>query len=49
MRERDAFVLAILQDPDNDVPRLRYADWLEGRGDPAGQFIRVQCEPIQRD
>jgi hypothetical protein len=26
------------------VPRLVYADWLDERGDPRGEFIRVQCE-----
>jgi uncharacterized protein (TIGR02996 family) len=39
----DAFLRAILQDPDDDVPRLVYADWLDERGDPRGEFIRVQC------
>ena len=40
----DAFLEAILQDPDDDTPRLVYADWLEEHGDPArAEFIRVQC------
>jgi uncharacterized protein (TIGR02996 family) len=30
--------------PDNDAPRLVYADWLDEQGDPRGEFIRVQCE-----
>src|SRR4029078_6739128 len=29
--------------PDDDAPRLVYADWLEERGDPRGTFVRVQC------
>src|SRR5262249_2503800 len=29
--------------PDDDTPRLVYADWLEERGDPRGEFIRLQC------
>jgi len=33
----------ILDQPHNDEPRLRYADWLEERNDPLGEFIRVQC------
>jgi uncharacterized protein (TIGR02996 family) len=41
-------VLAFLQDikenPDDDTPRLIFADWLEEHGDPRGEFIRVQCE-----
>jgi uncharacterized protein (TIGR02996 family) len=40
----DAFLRAIREDPDNDVPRLIYADWLDEQGDPRGEFIRVQCE-----
>ena len=38
------FLQAILADPDDDTPRLIYADWLEEQGDPRGEFIRVQCE-----
>jgi uncharacterized protein (TIGR02996 family) len=33
----------IVAEPDQDGPRLRYADWLEKRSDPRGEFIRVQC------
>jgi uncharacterized protein (TIGR02996 family) len=43
----DAFLEAILQDPDDDTPRLVFADWLEEQGDPANtaraEFVRVQC------
>jgi uncharacterized protein (TIGR02996 family) len=43
----DAFLDTILKDPDDDTPRLVYADWLEEHGGPAGaaraEFIRVQC------
>lgn len=39
-----AFLDAIWAAPDDDVPRLMYADWLMERGDPRGEFIRVQCE-----
>jgi uncharacterized protein (TIGR02996 family) len=34
----------ILAHPDDDVPRLVYADWLEERGDPRGEFVRAQVE-----
>jgi uncharacterized protein (TIGR02996 family) len=40
----DAFLQTIRDNPDDDGPRLVYADWLEERGDPLGEFIRVQCE-----
>src|ERR1043165_7811706 len=38
------FLQEIIADPDNDIPRLIYADWLEERGDPRGEFIRLQCQ-----
>src|SRR5262245_17563825 len=41
----DAFLAEICEHPDDDVPRLVYADWLADNGDPdRGDFIRVQCE-----
>lgn len=43
MTYHDAFLQAILENPDEDAPRLIYADWLEERGDPRGEFIRIQC------
>lgn len=39
----DAFLHEILAHPDDDAPRLIYADWLDEHGDPRGEFIRVQC------
>jgi uncharacterized protein (TIGR02996 family) len=36
-------LLAILKDPENDGLRLAYADDLEQKGDPRGEFIRIQC------
>ena len=33
---------AILEEIDGDTPRLVYADFLEERGDPRGEFIRLQ-------
>lgn len=43
--ELDALVQSVLAAPDDDVPRLVLADWLDehGRADYA-EFIRVQCE-----
>src|SRR5438552_114024 len=41
--EEAAFLRLIAAAPDDDAPRLIYADWLEERGDPRGSFIRVQC------
>jgi uncharacterized protein (TIGR02996 family) len=39
-----AFLEAIVADPEDDAPRLIYADWLDEQGDgPRAEFIRVQC------
>jgi uncharacterized protein (TIGR02996 family) len=38
-----SFLQAILDDPDDDAVRLIYADWLQERDDPRGEFIRLQC------
>ncbi|WP_166831438.1 TIGR02996 domain-containing protein [Thalassoroseus pseudoceratinae] len=48
MPQDSAFLEAILADPDEDLPRLIYADWLDEQGDPRGEFIRIQCELFQR-
>jgi len=41
-----AFLRAIVADPDDDAPRLVYADWLEDSGDPSrvarAELIRFQ-------
>jgi uncharacterized protein (TIGR02996 family) len=45
--QADAFLEAILENPDDDTPRLIFADWLDERGDSAStiraEFIRIQC------
>lgn len=48
MTRDEAFLEAIREQPDDDAPRLIYADWLEEHGGRAGaaraEFIRIQCE-----
>src|SRR5262245_39324456 len=44
MPDDEACLQAILANPDDDLPRLVYADFLDERGDPRGEFIRMQCE-----
>jgi uncharacterized protein (TIGR02996 family) len=40
-----ALLASILASPDDDLPRLVYADWLDENGDPArAEFIRTQIE-----
>jgi uncharacterized protein (TIGR02996 family) len=44
MSEADALLQNIIDNPDDDAPRLVYADWLEEHGDTErAEFIRVQC------
>ena len=48
MNDRDALFAAILAHPDEDTPRLAFADWLEEHGDPGyAAFIRKQIELAQ--
>jgi uncharacterized protein (TIGR02996 family) len=42
-----AFLDRVCADPDDDAPRLIFADWLDERGDPRGEFIRVQLALAQ--
>jgi uncharacterized protein (TIGR02996 family) len=45
MTEGDALLAAILATPDEDTPRLAYADWLDEHDQPfRAEFIRVQIE-----
>src|SRR5687768_1094845 len=45
MSDRDALLRAIIDNPDDDAPRLVYADWLDEHGDPdLAEFIRLQIE-----
>jgi uncharacterized protein (TIGR02996 family) len=38
-----ALLAAIRAAPDDDAPRLVYADWLTERGDPRGEYIALAC------
>src|SRR3954464_7715872 len=48
MADHEGFLQDILANPDDDAPRLIYADWLEEDGGAEGRdraaFIRLQCE-----
>jgi uncharacterized protein (TIGR02996 family) len=45
MSEADALLRAILDAPEDDAPRLVYADWLDEQGESArAAFIRVQVQ-----
>ncbi len=53
MSDRDALYAAILAHPDEDTPRLAYADWLDEHGNAKdkkhAEFIRAQCELAHLD
>jgi uncharacterized protein (TIGR02996 family) len=38
------FLAEIAAHPDDDTPRLVFADWLEEQGDARAEFIRAQCQ-----
>lgn len=48
MDNDEAFLRAIADNPAEDAARLVYADWLEERGDPRAEFLRVQHAFTQR-
>jgi uncharacterized protein (TIGR02996 family) len=39
----EALLADVVAEPDDDRPRLVYADYLQQRGDPRGELIAVQC------
>jgi uncharacterized protein (TIGR02996 family) len=39
-----AFIDAIAENPDDDTARLVYADWLDERGDPRAEYLRLEVE-----
>src|SRR5262249_13335930 len=54
MTDGAALLQAILADPEDDTPRLAYADWLEEHGGDESQharaeFIRLQVEFARRE
>ena len=50
MSDEDALLAAIAAHPDEDTPRLMYADWLDEHGQPVrAEFIRVQIELARKE
>src|SRR5262245_46162790 len=49
MTERDALLAAVLAEPDDDGPRLVFADWLDDHGEPErAELIRLQIDRVRR-
>ncbi len=44
MSDDAGFVQAIRHNPDDAALRRVYADWLDERGDPRGEYLRLQCQ-----
>jgi uncharacterized protein (TIGR02996 family) len=48
MTQEDAFLLDILENPDDDTPRRIFADWMLDHDDAViaarGEFVHVQCD-----
>jgi uncharacterized protein (TIGR02996 family) len=44
MSDDEPFLRAILATPEETVTRLMYADWLEERGDPRGEYLRLGAQ-----
>lgn len=38
------FLEEIRRSPNDDTPRLIYADWLEEQGDVRAEYLRLECE-----
>src|SRR6266545_1813536 len=50
MSDESALLNAIAAHPDEDTPRLMYADWLQEHGQPErAEFIRIQCDPTANE
>src|SRR5262245_8094571 len=50
MTADEPFLQAIRDHPEDDAPRLIYADWLEEHGDARrAEFIRLQCRLARLD
>jgi uncharacterized protein (TIGR02996 family) len=50
MTDADALRRAVLDRPDDDTPRLAYADFLDETGEPdRAAFVRLQCEAARAE
>lgn len=43
-KDREPFIQAILESPDDPAPYQIFADWLEDQGDPQAELIRLQWQ-----
>jgi uncharacterized protein (TIGR02996 family) len=43
MNDREALLRAVCENPDDDTPRLVFADWLEEHGEPFCTESHLAC------
>lgn len=48
MGKDEAFIRSIVTNPGVDAPRLAYAEWLDGRDDPRGPYLRAEQNWAQK-
>ena len=44
MNAEEPLLRAVMERPQDQVARLVYADWLEERGDPRAEFLRLEAD-----
>lgn len=47
MSDDASFIQAIRKDPEDTACRLIYADWLDERNDPRGEYLRLGCRQAE--
>lgn len=45
--EEDGFLQAIGDNPEDNAPRMAYADWLEERDDPRAEYLRMEIQQTE--
>ena len=45
--EQESFIQSIRDNPTDTAARLAYADWLDERRDPRGEYLRLDCQLVE--
>jgi uncharacterized protein (TIGR02996 family) len=48
VNEEAGFIAALFADPADRTTLLVYADWLDDRGDPRAEFLRILVAPVPK-
>ena len=46
MTDDESFIRTIVDQCNDDLPRLIYADWLDEQDDPRGNYLRAECDAV---